>query len=51
MEKFYTAVGPTQIRTNQRGNQNPVVICNEKEYILDLPEIQIGIIEHFKGVA
>ena len=39
MEKFYTAVGRTQIRTNQRGNQNPVVICNEKEYILDLPEM------------
>ena len=39
MEKFYTAVGRTQIRTNQSGNQNPVVICNEKEYILDLPEM------------
>lgn len=39
MEKFYTAVGRTQIRTNQRRNQNPVVICNEKEYILDLSEM------------
>lgn len=39
MERLYTAVGRTQIKSMQGGHQNPVVICNEKEYILDLQEM------------
>lgn len=37
--KFYTAVGRTQIRNSINGKRYPTVIVNDKEYILDLQEM------------
>lgn len=39
--KLYTAVGRTQVKGNLNGQRCPVVILNNKEYILDLQEMML----------
>lgn len=41
MITFYTAVGRYELHSGENGNRYPVVILNNKEYILDLQEMII----------
>ena len=39
--KLYTAVGRTQVKSNIKGQRYPMVILNNREYILDLQEMML----------
>ena len=39
--KLYTAVGRTQVKGNIKGQRYPMVILNNREYILDLQEMML----------